>query len=85
MWTPLFKSCCGLAFSSAKYTMYTVKKVLIDISRPQPGCHLTKLSLAGQNSIILGQGRVWSVTPRLGTGIIVKIFLQCMPYSLEEE
>ncbi len=41
---------------------------------------LTKLSLAGKNEIIPGQGKL--VTSRLGTGKRLTIFLQCMMYFI---
>ena len=42
---------------------------------PSPaGMSLTKLSLAGNNKIILAQGEVWLVTSRLGTGISLTFF-----------
>jgi hypothetical protein len=40
---------------------------------------VTKLSLAGKNSIISGQGRVWPVTPRLGTGKSLTFFYSVCP------
>jgi hypothetical protein len=50
---------------------------------PSPaGMSLTKLSLAGNILIIPGNGAVWFVTSRLGTGNSVNLFLQC--YTEEE-
>ncbi len=52
---------------------YTVKKGL-RFSSPQPGCHLgTKLSLAGNNGIIPGQGKLVCDIPA-GDGKIFKLF-----------
>jgi len=42
---------------------------------PSPaGMSLTKLSLTGKKLIIPGQGELWSVTPRLGTGKSINFF-----------
>ncbi len=43
-------------------------------SRPQPGYHYNQTLPGGELLIISGPGRVWLVTPRLGTGKIANPF-----------
>ncbi len=55
----------------------TVKKVY-RFPRPRGGMSLAKLSLAGKNLIILGQGEFMvSDTPPMGTGKSITFFTVC--------
>jgi hypothetical protein len=63
-----------------RFALYTVKKGS-RVSRPQPGCHYTKLSLGGNNDVIteffLPRGSLVSDIPA-GDGKLVNLFLRCM-------
>jgi hypothetical protein len=69
-----------ILFISITNARHTVKKGS-RVSRPQPGCVTTKLSLDGNNDVItelfLPRGSLVSDIPA-GDGKLVNLFLRCM-------